>query len=120
MLLGCRHLPHRLLSALHKIPLFLQIGRQGFVPRLILSAANGCRPFGFLIVVAKSYLNRTNAPLPFPSGIHPLPPPRLINILQRNHLHLSLLLQGGDALDGGAGAGQGGDGGYGVIEGGAA
>ena len=51
---------------------------------------------------------------------NPLTPPRLINILQRNHLHLPLLLQGGDAFDGGAGAGQGGDGGDGVIEGGAA
>jgi hypothetical protein len=43
-----------------------------------------------------------------------------MNILQHNHLHLPLLLQGGDAIDCGSGAGEGGDGGYGVIEGGAA
>jgi len=55
-----------------------------------------------------------------PRSSNPLPPPRPINILQRNHLYLPPLLQGGDAFHGGAGAGQGGDGGDGVIEGGAA
>jgi hypothetical protein len=38
--------------------------------------------------------------------------------VQRNHYHLLLSLQGGDALDGGLGACECGDGGYGVIEGG--
>jgi hypothetical protein len=102
-----------------KSPLFLQVGRPGFVSKIVLSAVNGFSPYSIYIDVAKSYLNRKDVGSLFQPGSNPLTPPRLINILQRNHLHLPLLLQGGDALYGGAGAGQGGDGGDGVIEGGA-
>ena len=103
-----------------KITLFHQVGPLVFIPLLDSSAVNGIRPYGFHIDVAKSYLNRKDVGSLFQPESNPLTPPRLINILQRNHLPLPLLLQGGDAFDGGAGAGQGGDGGDGVIEGGAA
>ena len=50
----------------------------------------------------------------------PDPPKAHESTVQRNHYHLLLSLQGGDALDGGLGACECGDGGYGVIEGGPA
>jgi hypothetical protein len=120
MLLGYRHLVHGLIRGPQKIPLFRQIGPLGFVPQIVHSAANRCSPYGFHINIAQSFLNPTNVGSLFQQASNHLTPPGLINILQRNHLHLPPLLQGGDALHCGPGAGQGGDGGDGVIEGGAA